>query len=68
MSELDNKRSQAELGEGKISYTSPSIYLPMLVDDYLRRWQRNNMVPSGYDQRPKESEFIDRRRRSAKHI
>jgi nucleoside-diphosphate-sugar epimerase len=68
MSELDNKRSLAELGNGKLSYTSPSIYLPMLVDDYLRRWQRNSMVPSGYDIRPKEREFIDKRRRSAKHI
>lgn len=68
MSELENTRSLAELGEGKISYMSPGNYLPMLVEDYVGRWQRNNMVPSGYDQRPKEREFVDRRRRSAKPI
>ena len=68
MSELDNTRSLAELGEGKIDYTSPGNYLPMLVDDYFGRWQRNSLVPSGYDQRPKEREFVDRRPRSAKRI
>ncbi len=65
MSELDNTRSLAEFGAGKISYTSPGTYLPMLADDYVRRWQRNNMLPSGYDQRPKEKEFVDRTRRPA---
>ena len=66
MSELDNTRSLAELGEGKLSYTGPGNYLPLLVDDYVQRWTRNNMVPSGYDQRAKEKEFVDQRRRSAK--
>lgn len=65
MSELDNSRSLGELGEGKISYTTPGAYLPMLAEDYIRRWQRNNMVPSGYDQRPREKEFVDRTRHPA---
>ena len=68
MSELDNTRSLAELGKRKISYTSPGLYLPILVEDYVQRWQRNNMVPSGYDRRAREKEFVDQGRGSAKRI
>ncbi|MEO7501310.1 MAG: NAD-dependent epimerase/dehydratase family protein [Gemmatimonadaceae bacterium] len=60
MSELDNTHGLAELGQGRISYTSPGVYLPLLVEDYVRRWQPTLMVPSGYDQRARETEFIDR--------
>lgn len=58
MSELDNARSLAELGEGKISYTSAVEYLPLLVEDYTARWEPNNLIPTGYGQRLKEKEFI----------
>jgi nucleoside-diphosphate-sugar epimerase len=60
MSELDNTRSLAELGMARIGYTTPGNYLPRLVGDYIQRWQPNSMVPSGYDQRPKEKEFVGR--------
>lgn len=57
MSELDNTRSVAELARGTMSYTSPEAYLPLIIEDYQTRWQPNGMIPSGYDQRPREEEF-----------
>jgi nucleoside-diphosphate-sugar epimerase len=59
MSELDNTRSLAELGEGKITYTSPAEYLHSIVEDYSGRWQPDNMIPTGYGQRLKEKKFIE---------
>jgi nucleoside-diphosphate-sugar epimerase len=67
MSELDNTRSLTELGETTISYTNPATYLPLLVEDYERRWRPGNLVPSGYDQRSKENEFVGRTPRAADH-
>jgi len=57
MSELDNTRSLAELGEGTISYTAPEVYLPLIIEDYEKRWQSKGMIPSGYDERPREKGF-----------
>ncbi len=57
MSELDNTRSLAELGEGTISYTAPEAYLPLIIEDYEKRWQSNEMIPSGCDQRLREKAF-----------
>jgi nucleoside-diphosphate-sugar epimerase len=59
MSELDNARSLAELGDATIRYTSPEKYLASVIEDYRRRWQPNGMVPSGYQQRSREKEFTD---------
>jgi 2'-hydroxyisoflavone reductase len=61
MSELDNTRGLAELGQGKISYTSPREYLPVLVEDYVQRWEPKNKVPAGYDQRALENAFANSR-------
>ncbi|HLE56858.1 MAG TPA: hypothetical protein VJB15_07230, partial [Rhodothermia bacterium] len=58
MSELDNTRSLAELGEIVVRYTRPETYLPVLIADYEKRWRPNGSVPLGYEQRPKEIEFV----------
>jgi nucleoside-diphosphate-sugar epimerase len=47
MSELENRRSREELG---LSYTSPTRYLPVLVE----RLRARGAVPPGYGQRPRE--------------
>ncbi|HEX2723867.1 MAG TPA: NAD-dependent epimerase/dehydratase family protein [Gemmatimonadaceae bacterium] len=57
MSELDNSRSLADLGSLGLSYTSPEVYLPRIVNDYVTRWKANNLVPEGYTQRGKEIAF-----------
>ena len=64
MSELDNTRSLGELGLG-ISYSGPAIYLPPIISDFEKRWQSANIVPTGYKQRAREKEFIDRDARRA---
>lgn len=51
MSELDNRRSIAELGA---SYTAPEDYLRGLVRDYVTRWQREGLVPAGLGRRQTE--------------
>lgn len=57
MSELDNTRSLAELGGGTMSYTSPEAYLPLIIEDYEKRWRLNGIMPLGYDQRLRERAF-----------
>jgi nucleoside-diphosphate-sugar epimerase len=47
MSELDNRRSRAELG---ITYTPPSAYVPLLV----ARLRARGALPPGYEQRARE--------------
>lgn len=51
MSELDNSRSIAELGA---KYTAPDEYLRALVDDYVNRWERSGLVPTGLSRRQAE--------------
>jgi nucleoside-diphosphate-sugar epimerase len=58
MSELDNTRSLAELRGAGMSYTSPAVYLPLIIEDYRNRWQSNGLIPPGYDQRSREKEFV----------
>jgi hypothetical protein len=58
MSELDNARSLAELGDPTIAYTSPEKYLALVIEDYRRRWLPNGIVPTGYEQRRRETVFV----------
>ena len=51
MSELDNTRSIEELGA---TYTAPEEYLRALVEDYVTRWERSGLVPTGLRQRQAE--------------
>ena len=51
MSELDNSRSVNELGA---KYTAPEEYLRALVEDYISRWERSGLVPTGLTQRQAE--------------
>lgn len=51
MSELDNHRSIDELGA---KYTAPEDYLRALVNDYVSRWQREDLIPAGLAHRQKE--------------
>lgn len=51
MSELDNTRSIDELGA---RYTAPEDYLRALVEDYRTRWAREDLIPTGLEQRQKE--------------
>ena len=51
MSELDNTRSVMELGA---NYTAPEDYLRALVEDYRKRWVRNDLIPVGLELRQKE--------------
>jgi nucleoside-diphosphate-sugar epimerase len=54
MSELDNSRSLDELATIGLKYTAPEEYLRALIDDYDGRWCRNEMVPTGLEQRREE--------------
>jgi nucleoside-diphosphate-sugar epimerase len=54
MSELDNSMSLDAFRDAGISYTSPAGYLPLIVADYMERWQSNGLVPDGYRQRSLE--------------
>jgi nucleoside-diphosphate-sugar epimerase len=60
MSELDNSRSLDAFRDAGISYTSPAGYLPLIVDDYIKRWQSTGLTPDGYRQRSSELEFPNR--------
>ena len=55
MSELDNTKSLDAFRDAGISYTSPAGYLPLIVRDYIDRWQSQGMVPDGYRQRSRET-------------
>lgn len=55
MSELDNSKSLDAFRDAGISYTSPAGYLPLIVRDYIDRWQSGNLIPDGYRQRAAEA-------------
>jgi nucleoside-diphosphate-sugar epimerase len=55
MSELDNTKSLDAFSDAGISYTSPAGYLPLIVRDYIDRWQSAGLVPDGYRQRSREA-------------
>ena len=57
MSELDNSKSMKTFSSIGLEYTSPDVYIPAIVDDYVKRWIPAGMVPAGYAQRAAELEF-----------
>jgi nucleoside-diphosphate-sugar epimerase len=57
MSELDNAKSLRVFAPIRLEYTSPDVYLPAIVDDYVKRWITAGKVPAGYSQRSAELEF-----------
>lgn len=61
MSELDASRAARELIPGGFEYTPPRAYLPVILEDYRKRWVRDGRVPATYVQRDMELSFAERR-------